>query len=168
VELPDGLTITAEIGERDTEVLTPAALDLIVTLQRELGARRLELLEARQRRRQALAEGGTLDFLPETAHIRADDSWTVAAPAPGLVDRRVEITGPTDRKMTVNALNSGAKTWLADQEDANTPQWRSVVGGQLNLLDAIERRIDFTNEAGKSSSPTRSSPPSSCGPAGGT
>ncbi|GAB3091609.1 malate synthase A [Isoptericola nanjingensis] len=150
MELPDGLTITAEIGERDTEVLTPAALDLIVTLQRELGARRLELLEARQRRRQALADGGTLDFLPETAHLRADDSWKVAEPAPGLVDRRVEITGPTDRKMTVNALNSGAKCWLADQEDANTPQWSSVVGGQLNLLDAIERRIDFTNEAGKS------------------
>jgi len=150
VELPDGLTITAEIGERDAEVLTPAALDLIVTLHRQLGARRLELLDARQRRRQELADGATLDFLPETAHVRADDSWTVAAPAPGLVDRRVEITGPTDRKMTVNALNSGAKTWLADQEDANTPQWRSVVGGQLNLLDAIERRIDFTNEAGKS------------------
>ncbi|MGF0117528.1 malate synthase A [Promicromonospora sp. Marseille-Q5078] len=150
MELPDGLTITAEIGERDAEVLTPAALDLIVTLHRQLGARRLELLDARQRRRQELADGATLDFLPETAHVRADDSWTVAAPAPGLVDRRVEITGPTDRKMTVNALNSGAKTWLADQEDANTPQWRSVVGGQLNLLDAIERRIDFTNEAGKS------------------
>ncbi|MFF2454036.1 malate synthase A [Isoptericola sp. NPDC058082] len=150
VELPDGLTITAEIGERDTEVLTPAALDLIVTLQRELGARRLELLEARQRRRQALADGGTLDFLPETAHIRADDSWKVAEPAPGLVDRRVEITGPTDRKMTVNALNSGAKCWLADQEDANTPQWSSVVGGQLNLLDAINRTIDFTiEETGK-------------------
>jgi len=149
VELPDGLTITAEIGERDPEVLTPAALDLIVTLHRQLGARRLELLGARQRRRQELADGGTLDFLPETAHVRADDSWTVAAPAPGLVDRRVEITGPTDRKMTINALNSGAKAWLADQEDANTPQWRSVVGGQLNLLDAIERRIDFTNEAGK-------------------
>ncbi|MCK9796045.1 malate synthase A [Isoptericola sp. 4D.3] len=149
VELPDGLTITAEIGERDDEVLTPAALDLIVTLHRKLGARRLELLDARQRRRQELADGGTLDFLPQTAHIRADDSWKVADPAPGLVDRRVEITGPTDRKMTVNALNSGAKTWLADQEDANTPQWRNVVGGQLNLLDAIERRIDFTNEAGK-------------------
>ncbi|MFE6971042.1 malate synthase A [Isoptericola sp. NPDC057653] len=150
VELPDGLTITAEIGERDNEVLTPAALDLIATLHRQLGARRLELLDARARRRRSLADGGTLDFLPQTAHIRADDSWKVAAPAPGLVDRRVEITGPTDRKMTVNALNSGAKTWLADQEDANTPQWRSVVGGQLNLLDAIERRIDFTNEAGKS------------------
>ncbi|GAA1741267.1 malate synthase A [Isoptericola hypogeus] len=150
MELPDGLTITAEIGERDTEVLTPAALDLVATLHRQLGARRLELLDARRRRRQELADGGTLDFLESTAHVRADDSWTVAAPAPGLVDRRVEITGPTDRKMTVNALNSGAKTWLADQEDANTPQWRSVVGGQLNLLDAIERRIDFTNEAGKS------------------
>ena len=148
--IPNGLTVTGEIGERDREVLTPAALDLIVRLHRELGSRRLELLEARRRRREALAAGGTLDFLAETAHVRADDSWRVAPPAPGLVDRRVEITGPTDRKMTVNALNSGARAWLADQEDANTPRWDAVVGGQLNLLDAIERRIDFTSEAGKS------------------
>jgi malate synthase len=149
VETPDGLTITAEIGERGAEVLTPAALDLIVSLHRQLNGRREELLAARAKRRAQLADGGPLDILPETAHVRADDSWRVAAPAPGLVDRRVEITGPTDRKMTINALNSGAKCWLADQEDANTPQWSSVVGGQLNLLDAINRDVDFTNEAGK-------------------
>ena len=142
---PDGVTITGEMRERYEEVLHPTALELIATLHRRLDARRLELLEARARRVTDLAAGGTLDFLPETAHIREDDSWQVAPPAPGLVDRRVEITGPTDRKMTINALNSGAKCWLADQEDANTPLWSSVVEGQLNLLDAIDRRIDFTD-----------------------
>jgi len=145
VTTPDGVTITGEMRERYEEVLHPTALELIATLHRRLDARRLELLEARARRVADLAAGGTLDFLPETAHIREDDSWQVAPPAPGLVDRRVEITGPTDRKMTINALNSGAKCWLADQEDANTPLWSSVVEGQLNLLDAIDRRIDFTD-----------------------
>jgi malate synthase len=144
-----GLEITGPIGERYEEVLTPAALDLVARLHRELNTRRLELLEARRARVADLANGGTLDFLPETAHVREDESWQVAPPAPGLVDRRVEITGPTDRKMTINALNSGAKVWLADHEDANTPQWESVVGGQLNLLDAINRTIDFTAENGK-------------------
>ena len=144
MDLPDGLTITEELQERDADVLTPDALSLIVELHRELGDRRLELLAAREERLQRIAAGETLDFLPETAHIREDDSWRVAPPAPGLVDRRVEITGPTDRKMTINALNSGAKAWLADQEDANTPRWRAVVDGQINLLDAINRQIDFT------------------------
>ena len=97
----------------------------------------------------AIADGGSLDFLAETRAVREDDSWRVAEPAPGLVDRRVEITGPTDRKMTINALNSGAKVWLADHEDANTPLWENVVGGQLNLLDAITGNIDFTSPEGK-------------------
>src|SRR5690606_6509566 len=105
VTTPDGVTITGEMRERYEEVLHPTALELIATLHRRLDARRLELLEARARRVADLAAGGTLDFLPETAHIREDDSWQVAPPAPGLVDRRVEITGPTDRKMTINALN---------------------------------------------------------------
>ncbi len=144
MNLPEGLTLTEPMGARDAEVLTPDALELIVALHRELGERRLELLAARRQRLRRIAEGASLDFLPETAHIRQDDSWRVADPAPGLVDRRVEITGPTDRKMTINALNSGARTWLADQEDANTPRWSSVVGGQLNLLDAVNRTIDFT------------------------
>src|ERR687883_278270 len=93
--------------------------------------------------------GGMLNFLPETQEIREDDSWRVPDPAPGLVDRRTEITGPTDRKMTINALNSGARVWLADLEDANTPLWENMVSGQLNLRDAIERRIDFTSPEGK-------------------
>src|SRR5690606_30283500 len=116
----EGVEVTGPLGERYEEILTPEALGLLAALQRELGARRKELLEARAERQRRLSEGETLDFLPETRSVREDDSWRVAEPAPGLVDRRVEITGPTDRKMTINALNSGAKVWLADFEDANT------------------------------------------------
>ena len=93
----------------------------------ELGARGHELLAARRRRQAELIAGGTLDFLPETATIREDPDWQVAAPAPGLIDRRVEITGPTEKKMTLNALNSGANVWLADFEDANTPLWGNMI-----------------------------------------
>jgi malate synthase len=149
MDTPAGIEITGRVQDRFDEILTPKALELIGLLHRELNGRRLELLEARQRRVEELAAGGTLDFLEETRKIREDDSWRVADPAPGLVDRRAEITGPTDRKMTINALNSGAKVWLADHEDANTPLWENVVGGQLNLLDAIQRRIDFTSPEGK-------------------
>ncbi|QAY63164.1 malate synthase A [Xylanimonas allomyrinae] len=144
-----GIEIAGSLPARAGEVLTRPAQELIVALHRALGTRRLERLAARQERVAALAAGGSLDFLSETQAVRDDPSWRIAAPAPGLVDRRVEITGPTDRKMTINALNSGAKVWLADQEDANTPRWESVIGGQVNLLDAIERRIDFTAENGK-------------------
>jgi malate synthase len=146
---PDGIQITGPVQDRFDEILTPQALELVGLLHRELNGRRLELLQARQRRVEQLAAGGTLDFLEETRPIREDDSWQVADPAPGLVDRRIEITGPTDRKMTINALNSGAKVWLADHEDANTPLWENVVGGQLNLLDAVQRRIDFASPEGK-------------------
>jgi malate synthase len=137
------------MNERYDEILSERALELIGLLHRELNPRRLELLERRKARVAEIAAGGSLGFLEETRGIREDPSWRVAEPAPGLVDRRVEITGPTDRKMTINALNSGAKVWLADQEDANTPTWENVVGGQLNLLDAVTRKIDFST-AGKS------------------
>ncbi|GAA4523575.1 malate synthase A [Nonomuraea ferruginea] len=136
------MEITGPMLDRFDEVLTPEALSFLTTLQREFGARRLELLEARQARQRELAAGGTLDFLPETKEIREGD-WRVAPPAPGLEDRRVEITGPVDRKMTINALNSGAKVWLADFEDANSPLWENCVLGQLNLREALDRTIDF-------------------------
>jgi malate synthase len=145
----DGVEIAGPLHVRYDEVLTDRALELIALLHRELGPRRRELLARRAERVRAIADGGGLDFLEETRSVREDDSWRVADPAPGLVDRRVEITGPTDRKMTINALNSGAKVWLADQEDANTPLWENVVGGQLNLLDAIAGNIDFTSPDGK-------------------
>src|SRR5690625_5206605 len=144
-----GIEITAELPEGAEEVVNDRALELIVKLHRALEGRRQEALAARSAREAELAAGGTLDFLPETEHIRTDDSWQVAPPAPGLEDRRVEITGPTDRRMTINALNAGAKVWLADQEDANTPHWDAVIGGQLNLLHAINRTIDFTHDNGK-------------------
>ncbi len=145
----EGVEVTGPLGDRFEEILTPRALELIGLLHRELGARREELLAKRGERIQRLADGGTLDFLEETKQVREDDSWRVAAPSPGLVDRRVEITGPTDRKMTINALNSGAKVWLADHEDANTPLWENVVTGQLNLLDSITDNLDFTSPEGK-------------------
>ncbi len=141
--MPEGVELNGPMLDRFEEILTPEALGFLATLQREFGARRKELLAKRAERQEELARGGTLDFLPETAGIRQDNSWRVAKPAPGLVDRRVEITGPTDRKMTINALNSGAKVWLADFEDANTPLWENMVGGQLNLCDALDRTIDF-------------------------
>jgi malate synthase len=145
----DGIVINGPMKERYDEILTPAALDLVAKLQRELGPRRAALLGARAARQRELSAGAMLDFLPQTEHIRADLGWRVAPPAPGLVDRRVEITGPTDKKMTINALNSGAKVWLADFEDANTPLWDNMVTGHLNLKDALDRTIDFTSSDGK-------------------
>ncbi|MDQ3527974.1 MAG: malate synthase A, partial [Actinomycetota bacterium] len=150
LHLPEGVEVTGEITPGFEEILTPTALELIARLHRELDGRRLELLEARGKVVADIDAGGTLDFLEETRGIREDDSWQVADPAPGLVDRRAEITGPTDRKMTINALNCGAKVWLADHEDANTPLWENVIGGQVNLRDAIKGEIDFTSPEGKS------------------
>ncbi|MEV5324918.1 malate synthase A [Nonomuraea sp. NPDC052634] len=136
------MEITGPKLDRFDEILTPEALAFMETLQREFGPRRLELLDARQAKQAELSAGGRLDFLPETKEIR-EGEWKVAPPAPGLEDRRVEITGPVDRKMTINALNSGAKVWLADFEDANSPLWENCVAGQLNLRDALDRTIDF-------------------------
>jgi malate synthase len=145
---PDGVQVTGSRGDRYDEVLTGAALAFLADLHRTFDARRLHLLQTRAERYEKLAAGNTLDFLPETLEIRNGD-WKVAPPAPGLVDRRVEITGPTDAKMTINALNSGAKIWLADLEDASTPAWANVIEGQLNLRDALDRTIDFTSPEGK-------------------
>ena len=141
--------ITGPYGDRYDEILTPQAIDLIAALHAELGPRRSELLAARRRRQAELSGGAMLDFLPETAGVREDLTWRVAPPAAGLVDRRVEITGPTDKKMTVNALNSGANVWLADFEDANTPLWENMITGHLNLKDALDRTIDFASAEGK-------------------
>ncbi|MFJ6077689.1 malate synthase A [Pseudarthrobacter sp. NPDC092419] len=145
----NGITLTAQPICRQDEVLTPDALAFVAKLHRATAERRQELLKARRARRAEIAAGADPRFLRETEHIRNDPSWRVAPPAPGLEDRRVEITGPVDRKMAINALNSGAKVWLADMEDSLTPTWRNVIKGQLNLTDALERRIDFTTEEGK-------------------
>jgi malate synthase len=148
--MTERVEITGPIDERYAEILSTRALELLVLLHDALADRRAEALAARRSRQAQLSGGAMLDFLHETEHIRADDSWRVATPAPGLVDRRVEITGPTDKKMTINALNSGANVWLADFEDANTPLWSNMIEGQLNLKDALDRTIDFTTDEGKS------------------
>ncbi|MFB2554916.1 malate synthase A [Herbiconiux liangxiaofengii] len=143
------LTIQADPGERHDEILTPDALAFVTRLHDQFAGRRQERLAARMAARKAIENGRDLRFLPETAGIRENTSWRVAGPGPGLEDRRVEITGPTDRKMTVNALNSGAKAWLADLEDATSPTWANIVGGQLSLRDAIRGEIDFVSPEGK-------------------
>jgi malate synthase len=145
----NGITLTAQPICRQGEVLTPDALAFVAKLHRATTARRQELLQGRRDRRALIAKGQDPRFLRETESVRNDPNWRVAPPAPGLEDRRVEITGPVDKKMTINALNSGAKVWLADMEDSSTPSWRNVVQGQLNLTDALERRIDFTSPEGK-------------------
>ncbi|MET8953112.1 malate synthase A [Streptomyces sp. NPDC004393] len=148
---PSPVVIDAEPLPRQDEVLTEPALAFVAELHRRFTPRRDELLARRTERRAEIARTSTLGFLPETAAIRADDTWRVAPAPEALNDRRVEITGPTDRKMTINALNSGAKVWLADFEDASAPTWENVVLGQLNLIDAYTRAIDFADPAtGKS------------------
>jgi malate synthase len=143
-----GVEVTGARVEGADQVLTEDALAFVGELHREFTGRRDELLAARRRRRDEVARTGRLEFLPETEHVRSGE-WTVAPAPPDLVDRRVEMTGPTDRKMTINALNSGACVWLADLEDASTPHWTNVVGGQVNLRDAIRRDISFTSPDGK-------------------
>jgi malate synthase len=145
---PAGVEVNGPIADRYEEILSPEALSFAAGLHREFNRRRRELLARRETVSAALAAGRLPAFLDETADLRAA-GWRVADPAPGLVDRRVEITGPTDAKMTINALNSGAKVWLADHEDANTPLWENVVSGQLNLRDAIAGTLEFTSPEGK-------------------
>ncbi|NYI80739.1 malate synthase A [Nocardioides panzhihuensis] len=142
------IQITGGDVERGAEILTPEALEFVAELHRRFGPRRDELLAARRVRRDEVARSGRLDFLPETAEVRAAD-WTVAPAPEDLQDRRVEITGPTDRKMTINALNSGAQVWLADMEDASTPHWSNVVDGQVNLYDAVRREISAMSPQGR-------------------
>ena len=144
-----GVEVRAPWLDGYEHVLTAEALELLATLHRTFGPRRAELLEARAVRDAELAGGALPEFLAETKDVRQSD-WQVAAPAPGLVDRRVEITGPTDRKMVVNALNCGAKVFMADFEDSNTPTFDNLVTGQLNLRNALLREIDFSTPEGKS------------------
>jgi malate synthase len=135
--------------ERSEEILTPAALEFVADLHARFAARRDELVAARAERRTEAARTGRLDFLESTREVR-ESEWQVAQAPADLADRRVEITGPTERKMAINALNSGARIWLADLEDANTPHWTNVVSGQVNLFDAVRGTIAFTSPEGKS------------------
>jgi malate synthase len=130
------------------DIVTPEALAFVTDLHKRFGPRRDELLARRAQRRAEIARTGRLDFLAETREIREAD-WSVPPAPADLTDRRVEITGPTERKMTINALNSGAKVWLADHEDANTPHWENVVAGQVNLYEAVRRTISYRAPDGR-------------------
>jgi malate synthase len=147
-DLPDGVEIRGAIATGYNEILTPDALSFVAKLHRAFESRRRECLQHRRNRQEAFDRGESLDFLAETKHIREGD-WSCAPIPRDLQDRRVEITGPTDRKMVINALNSGAKVFMADFEDANAPTWANMVEGQINLRDAIRRTITFTNPDGK-------------------
>src|SRR5256885_8932154 len=136
----DVLADSAQAGER---ILTPEALAFVAELHRTFSPIRLELLAARVERQERIVAGELPDFLEETRAIRADPDWRVAPPPPDLRDRRVEITGPVDRKMVINALTWGAKMFMADCEDSNSPTWRNCVEGQANLIDAVDRTISL-------------------------
>jgi len=141
-----GVEFRAPASPRASEVLTPEAVGFVVSLQKEFNARRKTLLAARAQRQVRLDRGERPDFLPETQPVR-DGQWTVAPLPNDLLDRRVEITGPVERKMIINALNSGAKVFMADFEDSTTPTWDNVIEGQINLRDAVRRTITFTDPA---------------------
>ena len=146
--LPAGLELRGKLEPQFADILTGEALAFVAKLERTFGRRRRECLERRAERQARLDGGEHLDFLSETRNIREAD-WKCASIPPDLRDRRVEITGPTDRKMVINALNSGAKIYMADFEDANSPTWSNMVEGQINLRDAIRRKIEFINPEGK-------------------
>lgn len=142
--LTDAITVTGALAPRFEEILTPEALAFLAALQRRFNATRTALLARRAERQTHFDKGELPDFLPETANIRAGD-WTIADLPADLLDRRVEITGPVDRKMIINALNSGAKVFMADFEDASAPTWTNMIEGQLNLKDRWAGAIDFTD-----------------------
>ena len=147
--MTDNITLTKPVADGLQPFVSPEALAFVAGLHRQFNPRRQELLAARQARQQRILDGGDLDFLEETAAIRADDSWRVAPAPADLNDRRAEITGPCDRKMVINALNSGAKVFMADLEDASSPTWFNVIDGQRNLYDAVRRTISFENPDGR-------------------
>ncbi|MGE5072886.1 MAG: malate synthase A, partial [Anaerolineae bacterium] len=140
--------IKAKSSQAAAQILTADALTFIEKLEREFGARRRELLEARVQRQSEIDAGNLPDFLPGSGGVR-NSEWQVAPVPDDLQSRRVEITGPTDRKMMINALNSGANVFMADFEDANSPTWSNLIEGHVNLTDAIERTISFTSSEGK-------------------
>jgi len=144
----EALEIRAPARGNYAEILTPGALEFVAELQRYFGPTREALLAKRRARQAELQQGKLPDFLPETRNVR-EGRWRVAPVPDDLQDRRVEITGPTERKMMINALNSGARVFMADFEDANSPTWDNVVQGQLNLIDAIERTIAFQSPDGR-------------------
>lgn len=153
------LEVTGPLGDRYEQILTPDALAFLAELHERFAGTRHDLLAARLQTRVDAANGRDPKFLSATESIRLDPTWSVAGAGPGLDDRRVEITGPTDRKMAINALNSSAKVWLADQEDATSPTWTNVIEGQLTLFDQVRGQLSFTSPEGKKYEITNNAPP---------
>ncbi len=145
--IPQGVTISGPISKEFAQILSPEALDFVAKLHRKFESRRHELLARRAQRQKEFDAGAKPDFLADTKAVREAD-WKVAEQPKDMLDRRVEITGPTDRKMVINALNCGASTFMADFEDANCPTWHNMLDGQLNLRDAVRRTITF-EQSGK-------------------
>jgi malate synthase len=143
-----GMATLATRNDVETQILTPEACRFLTKLAREFESRRRELLQRRETRQREMDAGVMPDFLPDTADIR-ESEWTVAKIPQDLLDRRVEITGPVDRKMIINALNSGANVFMADFEDSNSPTWRNNLEGQANLRDAVDGTISFVSPEGK-------------------
>jgi len=148
VQKTQGVELLAAAPAEAEDILSPEALQFVAALERGARATRKQLLRARQERQARIDAGELPDFLPETAEIRAGD-WKIAPVPADLQDRRVEITGPVDRKMVINALNSGAKMYMADFEDSHAPTWEATLAGQVNLRDAVSGTIEYTNERGK-------------------
>jgi malate synthase len=144
----DDIRIHAPLSPGFEAILTPEALAFVADLHRRFDSRRIDLLRRREERQRLIDAGELPDFLPETRHIREGD-WRIAGVPADLRDRRVEITGPVERKMVINALNSGASTFMADFEDSHAPTWEGTIQGQINLADAVERRITYTSPEGK-------------------
>src|SRR5580698_4817037 len=144
-----GVEINAKPSGRQDEILSAEALAFVAGLHRRFNRRRLELLARRMERQKDFDAGKLPDFLTDTKSIREGD-WKVAKIPPDLLDRRVEITGPVDRKMIVNALNSGAKVFMADFEDSNAPTWQNTLEGQANLRDAVDGSIRYISPENKS------------------
>src|SRR5881394_712807 len=138
----NSVVISGRVTTEFAEILTPEALEFVAKLHRRFEPRRQELLASRAARQKEFDAGKLPDFLAETKKIR-DAEWVVAPQPKDMLDRRVEITGPTDRKMVINALNSGASTFMADFEDANCPTWHNMIDGQINLRDAVRRTISL-------------------------
>ncbi|OCK88388.1 malate synthase [Cenococcum geophilum 1.58] len=142
-EILRDVNVLGPLNDQTRKILSKEAAVFLALLHRAFNGTRKALLQRRMVRQAELDKGHLPDFLPETRHIRENGAWKGAPPAPGLVDRRVEITGPTDRKMVVNALNSDVWTYMADFEDSSAPTWNNMINGQLNLYDAIRRQVDF-------------------------
>src|SRR5690349_12675625 len=142
------IQVLGRVSAEFAQILTPAALDFLAKLHRAFEPRRQELLARRAARQKEFDAGKLPDFLPETRQVREND-WKIAGQPKDMLDRRVEITGPTDRKMVINALNSGASTFMADFEDANCPTWFNMIDGQVNLRDAVRRTITLESNGKK-------------------